>query len=359
MSNKFIATVSQVNRRIALTFKKDAELADLYVRGEVSNYIRHYKSGHIYFTLKDTDSALKCVMFALEAEALTFEPENGQSIIARGNIGIYERDGVYQLYVSSIEAEEEKTEESALAAFLKLKEKLEKERIFENNRALPPYPKKICVITAKDGAALQDILSVFSRRYPLLEVLLIPALVQGLGAPASLMSALKAAQSTAADLIIITRGGGSAEDLQAFNDEALARAIYASETPVVSAVGHEIDFTIADFAADLRAPTPSAAAELVTPDIADISRAVDAFTADLRRRMSNLVERKQQRLDSVTSLIDALSPERIFARGYSAIFDKNGNIIKSAEGVNINDELTVRLAQGGLTVAVKEKNERF
>jgi exodeoxyribonuclease VII large subunit len=360
MNDRFVATVSQVSRRIALTFKKDTELTDLHVRGEVSNYLRHYKSGHIYFTLKDADSALKCVMFSLEAESLTFEPENGQSIIARGNIGIYERDGVYQLYVSAIESEEqEKPEENIFAQFLKLKEKLEKERIFENNRVLPAYPKKICVITSRDGAALQDMLSVFERRYPLLEVVLIPALVQGQNAPKSLTDALDAAQGIGADLIILARGGGSAEDLWAFNDEALARVICASAVPVVSAVGHETDFTIADFAADLRAPTPSAAAELTTPDIADLSRALDAHLAALRRRVVSIVERKQQRLDAVVKLIDALNPERVFARGFAAVFGEGGELIRNAESVNINDELEIKLAQGGLTVVVKGvKNEK-
>ncbi|MDR2531510.1 MAG: exodeoxyribonuclease VII large subunit [Oscillospiraceae bacterium] len=380
-SNRFVATVSQVNRRIAVTLKKDAELDNLYVRGEISNFICHYKSGHVYFTLKDSDSSLKCVMFAPAAEKLTFLPENGQNIIAGGKIGVYERDGAYQLYAATLEAPEEKQEEESLyASFLKLKETLEKEGVFSNSRPLPAYPERICLITAKDGAALQDMLSVFARRYPVLEVLLIPALVQGAGAPASLTKALKAANRENCDLIILARGGGSAEDLWAFNDEGLTRAVYASDVPVVSAVGHETDFTLVDFAADLRAPTPSAAAELATPDLSELPLMLDNLLADLKRRVFAVTERKQSKLEhlereisrrikniisykkqellAVENVINALNPERVFARGFAAVFDKDGAAVKSSENIKINDELNIRLAEGNLTVIVKEKTQR-
>ncbi|MCL2694007.1 MAG: exodeoxyribonuclease VII large subunit [Oscillospiraceae bacterium] len=375
--NKFIATVSQVNRRVSLTLKNDAALSNICVKGEVLNFVSHYKSGHLYFTLKDEEAALKCVMFALEAEKLTFTPEDGQNVIASGRISVYERDGVYQLYTTSLELpDDEQDTESLFAAFLKLKEKLEKEGIFANSRPLPTYPRRICLITAKDSAALQDMLAVFERRYPLAEVLLIPALVQGKSAPVSVINGLKTAQKLDADLIIIARGGGSAEDLWAFNDEALAREIYASLSPVVSAIGHETDFTLADFAADLRAPTPTAAAELSTPDLSELPLALDSLIADLRRRVVNILERREQRLEylareinlrvknlviykkkeleAAEELIHALSPQKVFSRGFAAVF-KGGKAVRSAKDAEIGDELGVKLAEGNLTVVVKEK----
>ncbi|MCL1822849.1 MAG: exodeoxyribonuclease VII large subunit [Oscillospiraceae bacterium] len=377
-ADRFIATVSQVNRRVSLNLKNDKVLADIYVKGEISNFICHYKSGHVYFTLKDSESALKCVMFSLEAEKLSFEPENGMSIIAKGNIGVYERDGVYQLYVSALEQEKETEEADGLfAAFLKLKEKLEKEGIFSQSREFPAFPEKVCLITSKDGAALQDMLSVFERRYPLLELFLIPAIVQGKSAPASVIKAIKAANQTDFDFIIIARGGGSAEDLWAFNDEALARAIYASRIPVVSAVGHETDFSLSDFAADLRAPTPSAAAELTTPDLSGFVPALENILSDLQQKVSGITERqklkierlekeiharvknnyinKKRTLDALQNLINALSPEKVFARGYAAVFNQSGNIIKNTADVQFGEELNIQLADGSLTVVVKNK----
>jgi exodeoxyribonuclease VII large subunit len=355
-NHKFIATVSQVNRRIALNIKRDAELADICIAGEVSNFIHHYKSGHIYYTLKDADSSLKCVMFAQEARSLSFQPENGQNVVARGRIQVYEPGGVYQLYTTALELPEaEKQEESLYEAFLKLKEKLEKDGVFTNARPLPAYPERIALITAKDSAALADMLSVFERRYPVLELVLIPALVQGKGAPASLISALEAAGSADADLIIIARGGGSAEDLWAFNDEALAREIYASAVPVVSGVGHETDFTIADFAADFRAATPTAAAELATPDLSDLPDVLDSLLADMRRRVNNKLTYKIKEIEAAERLINALNPEKVFRRGYAAVFGADGKAVKTSAGVEAGDELRIRLAEGELTVTVKEK----
>jgi exodeoxyribonuclease VII large subunit len=355
---KFIVTVSQVNRRVALTLKNDTVLSDIYVRGEISNFIRHYKSGHVYFTLKDGESALKCVMFSLEAERLTFVPENGMSVVAGGKINVYERDGQYQLYTTSLEIPDEtpeEKEENIYEAFLKLKAKLEKEGVFSNSRQLPYYPKKICLITAKDGAALQDMLSVFERRYPVLEVLLIPALVQGAGAPKSLKSALLSAQNTGADFIILARGGGSAEDLWAFNDEALAREIYKSAIPVVSAVGHETDFTIADFAADMRAATPTGGAEMTTPDLSLLPEVLDGYLADLQRKIHRILDRKRKKLEYLENVINALSPEKTFARGYAAVFRMDGQAIKNSEDVQIGEEINIKLAEGSLTAIVKEK----
>jgi len=384
-SSRFVATVSQVNRRIALMVKNDAALSDIYVKGEVSNFVHHYKSGHLYFTLKEgsgepnSNSALKCVMFAADTDKLGFIPEDGDNIIARGRIQVYERDGVYQLYAASLERGEEDESDGLFASFVRLKEKLEKEGVFSNSRPLPSYPKKICLITAKDGAALQDMLSVFARRYPVMEVLLIPALVQGKSAPRSLKKALVKAGGSGADLIILARGGGSAEDLWAFNDEELARAVYASPVPVVSAVGHETDFTLTDFAADLRAPAPSAAAELVTPDLSELVPALDHLLVNLKRRISarldkrardfdyltreinlrikNILLYKQRELDSAETLINALNPDKVFSRGFAAVYGKDGGIVKDSETVGIGDELNIRLAKGKLKVSVIEKGE--
>jgi exodeoxyribonuclease VII large subunit len=295
-------------------------------------------------------------MFCLEAEKLTFVPENGQTIIAGGRIGVYERDGQYQLYVQTLEKPDEpEAEKTAHELFFELKEKLQKENIFANNRPLPAYPKKICLITAKDGAALQDMLVVFGRRYPLVELLLIPALVQGQTAPKSLIAALGAANKESADLIIIARGGGSAEDLSAFNDEALTRAIHASKIPVVSAVGHEVDFTLADFAADLRAATPTAAAELTTPDLSNLPQTLDALLVSLQQKTHGILERQKSRLEYLERIINALSPEKTLARGYAAVFDKDGRAVKSTENIQINDELKIKLAEGELIAVVKEK----
>jgi exodeoxyribonuclease VII large subunit len=356
MSNKFIATVSQVNRRVSLTLKNDTALNDIYVSGEISGFVRHYKSGHIYFTLKDSESALKCVMFSLEADKLTFQPENGMNIVAGGRIGLYERDGQYQLYTNTLELPQtEDRQESIYEQFLKLKEKLDKENIFSNNRELPAYPKRICLITAPDGAALQDMLSVFGRRYPVAEFLLIPALVQGITAPKSLAAALHAANKTEPDLIILARGGGSAEDLWGFNDERLAREIYGSRVPVVSAIGHETDFTIADFAADLRAATPTAAAELTTPDLSDLPAMLDNLLANLQQKIHAILSRKKSKLEHLESVINALSPEKTFARGYAAVFTQDGNALRSSEKVEIGEEINIKLAEGNLKAIVKEK----
>jgi exodeoxyribonuclease VII large subunit len=378
MSNRLIVTVSQVNKRAALMLKKDSALSDVYVSGEISNLRCHHSSGHVYFTLKDSDAALNCVMFSLEAERLAFQPEDGQSVIAGGFIQIYEPFGSYQLRTLTLELPEVgDAEENIYASFLKLKEQLAKDGVFANSRPLPVYPGRICLITAKDSAALQDMLVVFERRYPLLEIVLIPASVQGKGAPAALIKALKAANNTDSDLIILARGGGSAEDLWAFNDESLAREIHKSTAPVVSAIGHETDETLADYAADVRAATPTAAAELVTPDVSEIEFALDTLLEEMRRKTSSILERQQSRLsflereinlrmknyilyrkqelDSVMNVIDALNPEKIFARGYSAVFSSDGKIVKSSENIKIGDELNIKLAGGGLKVTVKEK----
>ncbi|MCM1418834.1 MAG: exodeoxyribonuclease VII large subunit, partial [Roseburia sp.] len=257
----FTVTVSQLNRRIALMLKGDKSLAGLVVRGELSNVTLH-SSGHLFFTLRDESAAVRGVMFRSNAERLAFLPEEGMSVIVTGNVQCFERDGVYQIY--AVEIAPSGAGEQAVAQ-KQLKERLLKEGIFSRKRPLPTFPQKICVITAETGAAIRDILNVLERRCPTVRVIFIPALVQGDKAPESICRAFRLAEGTDADLVIFGRGGGSAEDLSAFDTEAVARAVYLSPIPTISAVGHEIDVCLADLAADLRAPTPSAAAELAVP----------------------------------------------------------------------------------------------
>jgi exodeoxyribonuclease VII large subunit len=264
LSEKKAATVSQVNRRISDVVAGDELLSGIAVKGEVSNFKLHRQSGHIYFTLKDDKSTLKCVMFKSFADKIKFLPGDGTEVIAEGDVRVFEREGVCQLYTQSISLD---GTGSLYEKFEQLKIMLNEEGVFSKKRLLPRIPRKIAVITAPDAAAFRDMVSVIGRRFPAAEILLIPTLVQGANAPESIVNALSAAQNTSADIIILGRGGGSAEDLQSFNNENVARAIFASRIPTISAVGHEIDFTIADFAADLRAPTPSAAAEIAVPDI--------------------------------------------------------------------------------------------
>ncbi|MBR6789350.1 MAG: exodeoxyribonuclease VII large subunit, partial [Oscillospiraceae bacterium] len=260
-----ILTVSQINQYLKQTLDEDVQLKSIFIRGEISNFTHHLKSGHFYFTLKDAKSAIKAVMFKWNASQLRFKPSNGMSVIIFGSVQFYERDGVCQIYCTDMQPD---GIGALYTAYEQLKAKLEGEGLFDpsHKKQLPAFPKRIGVITAKTGAALQDVINILSRRYPLGELVLIPALVQGEQAPASICTALKQAENAELDLLIVGRGGGSIEDLWAFNDERVARTVYACPIPVISAVGHETDYTICDFVADLRAPTPSAAAELAVPD---------------------------------------------------------------------------------------------
>lgn len=284
----FTLTVSQLNRYVKALVEEDSKLRDVYIKGEISNFTNHYRSGHFYFTLKDEKSAVKAVMFKSYASALPFEPESGMLVLARASVGVFERDGVYQLYITDLQPDGA----GALAvAYEQLKRKLSAEGLFDDGRKkpLPAYPKTIGVVTSETGAAFQDIVNVLTRRWPLAKVLLSPAQVQGQGAADTLVKGLRTLDGRC-DVIIIGRGGGSAEDLWQFNSEALARQIAVTETPVVSAVGHETDFTICDLAADVRAPTPSAAAELATPSMDDLRKRVAACDELLRQSAWNLVD---------------------------------------------------------------------
>ncbi len=360
-NQNLILTVSQANRYVKSLLDGDARLKDVLIRGEISNYSDHYRSGHAYFTLKDDSSAIKAAFFRSYRERLPFQPQDGMRIIVRGQISLYERDGAYQLYVWEMQPDGV----GALhLAFEQLKNRLAGEGLFEPSakKTLPPFPETIGVITSPTGAVIQDICNVIGRRYPCVQLRLYPVSVQGASAAGEICSALSQADREGlCDLIIIARGGGSLEDLWPFNDERLAREIFSAKTPIISAVGHETDFTIADFVADLRAPTPSAAAELAVPDGARLRQSVQNLqdTAEysmtqrilqadtrmgqisqtLKEQMNHLLGYKQEQLSllrekaasagsafleprlnrlAVTAgKLSALNPMRVLARGYS------------------------------------------
>ncbi|MBQ9383970.1 MAG: exodeoxyribonuclease VII large subunit [Ruminiclostridium sp.] len=417
INKPFTVTVTQLNRKISFMLSGEKSFADLCVRGEISNLTINARSGHIYFTLKDENSSVRGVMFSDRADKLSFVPEAGMSVVVRGSVKCYERDGVYQIYA----AEMTRAGAGALAEeFEKLKARLNAEGLFSQKREIPKIPDKICVITSETGAVLQDIRNVLSRRWPQVKVILIPAAVQGDTAPASLVSAFEKADTTDADVIIFGRGGGSAEDLSCFNSEAVARAIFGSRIPTISAVGHETDFTIADLTADKRAPTPSAAAELAVPDkdevisaLSDKKRAigqqlyrviekktaamriigseirakspvqrlktdeqkligvsdairskmsvitfrygsrVDALESSVRIRMHSLLDTKERSFVNTAAVIEALNPLAVLLRGYSITY-RDGKAVVSAEEVKSGDTVKIRLSDGEITAEVKD-----
>ncbi len=396
-----ILTVSQLNFYVKTMLDSDSRLRSVYLKGEISNLTDHQRSGHIYFTLKDAKSALKAVMFANSAKYLKFRPENGMTVIVKGRISLYEAAGTYQLYADDMQPD---GTGAINLAFEQLKKKLSEEGLFDESRKkpLPSYPKKIGVITSPEGAALQDISKILKRRYPIGTIVLCPVQVQGEGAARQMTEAVrKLNRLKCADVIIIGRGGGSAEDLQNFNDESLARAIAASDIPVVSAVGHETDFTICDLAADVRASTPSAGAELVSPEI-DVMRAeteyycqkihslTEAKLNSERRRLDTLaksgvlrspfeyVNTKKMMLDllsrslmlsytailsaekqkfaEINAKLDALSPLKVLYRGYSVVMNQ-GKVIHSIKSANVNDNVDVMMSDGVLKCSVTERVE--
>ena len=313
MNNPIVVTVSQVNRRLSLMLSSDDTLKDVCVKGEISNFTCHFKTGHLYFTLKDESAAMKAVMFRSETDSLSFMPENGMFVQVRGSVRVFERDGVFQLYATEIRTD---GVGELYRAYEQLKEKLEKGGYFIRKRKIPECPRKICVITSETGAALQDILNIIQRRYPLVEVTLIPTQVQGKDAPSSLVESMKLAQSTKADVIIIGRGGGSIEDLWAFNNEEVAMAIFNSDIPTISAVGHETDFTIADFVSDLRAPTPSAAAELAVPDINVIKAGIIALRGYLYENIQRRISECEKETERLFEKIRSKSPSAKLEQAY-------------------------------------------
>jgi exodeoxyribonuclease VII large subunit len=393
-----VVGVAELNGYIKALIDSDEALADVCVRGELSNY-KIYPSGHHYFTLKDKESSLRCVFFKNSSLKLRFKPENGMEVLALGRISVFPRDGAYQLYVSELARS---GAGDLHAAFERLKAKLEAEGLFDAGakKPLPKYPARIAVITSPAGAAVRDIIRVLGARWPLSAVRILPVRVQGEEAPAELVKAINYANKyRVADVIITGRGGGSIEDLWAFNDEQVARAIFASEIPVISAVGHEPDVTIADYVADVRAATPSNAAELAVPDIAEVSqmlaglrrrasssctRAFDAARARLdnlagRRCLTDpmsyiddkrmLLDMTRERLASAASgglhagrerfaraaaALDALSPLKVLGRGYAIVRTGSGALVKSASDVSLGDELSVRLERDEIKCKVCE-----
>ena len=391
MPDFFTVTVSQVTRRLSMIVKGDKALSDVYVAGEISNFTLHKASGHMYFTLKDEISSIKCVMFAGKAAGLTFMPYSGQSVIVRGGVNVYERDGANQIYVSEII---EKGQGELAIAFEKAKRELEAGGYFDKKRPIPKQPKKVCLITAEKGAALQDMLNIIARRRPILEVVLIPATVQGAYAPATLINGIEAAQTTGADLIIVGRGGGSC-----FNDIGYAKALYNSEIPTISAVGHETDFTISDFVADLRAPTPSAAAEIATSVTCDdlsehieltydrlsdivhsqiegYEQLVDSYQRHIAayspiKRLERLlrelelldnrvkasvtghIRSNEALIESYTDKIEALSPVNVLRRGYSAV-TVNGRNVGSINDMSVGDNAEIQMSDGIAKATITE-----
>ena len=393
-----VFSVTQVNNYIKGVMDSDPLLGGLLVRGELSNY-KIYPSGHHYFTLKDAEGSLRCVMYQGKARSLRFRPADGMQVIASGNITVFPRDGTYKLYCDSLSV-------SGVGdlhmAYEQLKEKLYREGLFDqaHKKPLPRYPQRIAVITSGAGAVLHDIIRVVRARYPLVKILLLPVRVQGPEAPAEIVGALRYANRwKLGDVIITGRGGGSIEDLWAFNDEGVARAIYDSEIPVISAVGHEPDVTIADFVADVRAATPSNAGEIAVPDMAELQERLrsseSAMAGSLRRHLTllrqnldtaarkrvlrdpmaflqdkrmllgymqkemshageSLLAAPRRKLGALAASIDALSPLKVLGRGYAMVTDRTGQVVRSVRDIQIDDDLSIILGDGTARCRVEE-----
>ena len=396
-----IYAVSEVNGLIKDLIDGTPQLSGLYIRGELSNY-KIYPSGHHYFTLKDGQSALRCVMFKSSAMKLRFRPENGMQAVVFGRISVFPRDGAYQLYCTQLSPD---GVGDLYVAFEQLKQKLQQEGLFDpaHKKPLPPYPQRIAIVTSGAGAAVHDMIRILRRRYPIAKVLLLPVRVQGAEAPPEIVGAIRYANRwKLGDVLITGRGGGSMEDLWAFNDERVARAIYASEIPVISAVGHEPDVTISDFVADARASTPSNAAEIAVPDQVELRRQLSdlaermtgsqasrlqalrervdalgrkrvltdqlAYVQDkrmellhLQQRLGDLanaeIARKQKTFTALAASLDAMSPLKVLGRGYAVARNEAGQVLKSSGEVTIGDRVRVTLGSGGFTAVVDHIEE--
>lgn len=390
-------TVKQLNFYVKSLLEGDVHLQSVAVTGELSNFKSHYASGHLYFTLKDADAAIRCVMFRSFAARVPFAPRDGMQVVLIGRVSVYEKDGQYQFYAEQMLP----VGEGDLAReFERIKERLNAKGMFnqENKRPLPKFPKKIAVVTSETGAAVRDILNILSRRWPVAEIIMCPVSVQGESAVPEMLDALdRLYRLNTADLIIIGRGGGSAEDLNEFNSEALAEKIYQSPVPIISAVGHETDFSISDFVADLRAPTPSAAAELAAPDSVELEKRLQKYesllkaaltgkynycTARLDKAVSTVFKRPQYyivntrseradraaerlaggfsallnnneaRLSALAAGLDALSPLKVLSRGY-AVALKDGETVKTVAELKKGEDITVKFADGSAVCEVK------
>lgn len=381
-----IATVSQINSYIKKIIDNNLILNNIWIKGEISNFKLHY-SGHMYITLKDDNSVLKAVMFKSSARTLSFTPNDGMKVMARGRISVYEAGGAYQLYIEEMIPD---GVGDLYAAYEKLKKTLLEEGLFDQKykKTIPKFPKNIGVVTATTGAAVRDIINVISRRYPYAHIIIYPSLVQGVGAASNIVKAIEYFNDkNMADTLIVGRGGGSIEDLWAFNEEIVARAIFKSKIPIISAVGHETDFTIADFVADLRAPTPSAAAEIAVPSQTELissisvtkSRLISSITKVIQHNnlyLKNLkiknpkdrIQEKSLKLDNMIKemekylnikmlqnkknlcelcgKIDALSPLSVMARGYAIALKDDGTVIKTVKDLNCGDEFDLKMTDG-------------
>lgn len=402
MMNIPVFSVSHINRYIKSLFDSDLGLQSVFVSGEISNFSNHYKTGHCYFSLKDDSAAIKAVMFSRQASRLKFIPENGMKVIVNGRVSLFERDGVYQIYVEDMQPDGA----GALAvAFEQLKRKLEAQGLFDasHKKPIPSFPKRVGVITSPTGAAVQDIFNVLGRRFPKAEIVFKGVSVQGSNAPSEMIEAIEEfGRRKCADVIIIGRGGGSAEDLWCFNDELLARAIYACDIPVISAVGHETDFTICDFVSDLRAPTPSAAAELAVPDINTLLMNTASLTDRLYSAINNTVSAERKKLmlilqkrsfsdpgkffkseydmlencrlrlkassekillrekhsiGTLVTSLEKLNPLSVLLRGYS-IVSLDGKITESIENIKTDDILKIQMSDGEMMCRVLETERK-
>lgn len=401
---KNILTVTALNEYVKMILDRDPLLSGVYVKGEISNFVNH-RTGHFYFTLKDEGGAIKAVMFKSSNAKLKFLPENGMKVIVHGRVSGFVRGGDYQLYADDMEPD---GIGSLYIRYEQLKKKLEAEGLFNlaRKKPLPKIPSRVGIITSPTGAAVRDMINVTGRRFPFAEIILYPSLVQGDGAPEQLVRALKYFNETrSVDVIIIGRGGGSIEDLWAFNDEELARTVAASSIPVISAVGHETDFTICDFAADRRAPTPSAAAELAVPETGELKRKFLNVVGRMELSLTKKAEQARRRLDAAaksrvltspkyliddkrmavlslsermdsafgmllekkrslfaqkTAKLEALNPMSVISRGYSAVFLDDGTLVKSVTQVKEGDEFSFKTCDGkvGGRVTTIERNER-
>lgn len=333
MNSPLILSVSQLNLYAKSLLEQDINLSNVFVSGEISNFTDHYRSGHLYMSIKDNSASISAVMFAGNASRLKFRPENGMSVIVRGRVSIYERDGRYQLYIDDMQPDGI----GALAlAFEQTKEGLAKAGLFdaEHKKSIPEIPQKIGVISSPTGAAVQDVLNVLSRRFPIAEIVFAGVQVQGDSAAPTIIEAIKMMNEyTAVDTIIIARGGGSAEDLWPFNDEKLAYAIYNSEIPIISGVGHETDFTICDFVADLQAPTPSAAAELAVPDMREQKHYISALRASLDNAVEVNIRELEYNLETLTKSSVLQNPEKIIENCELYLDTLNSRINESFKGI--------------------------
>ncbi len=392
-------TVTQLNEYVKRLIERTPQLSDVYVKGEISNFKNHYSTGHFYFTLKDEGGQLRAVMFKSFASKMKFMPEDGMKVTLHGRISAFVRDGTYQIYADSMEPD---GVGSLYVAFEQLKKRLEREGLFDISRKkpLPKIPTRVGIITSPTGAAIRDMINVCGRRFPYAKLILFPSLVQGPDAPPQLIEGLKYFNQTgSADVIIIGRGGGSIEDLWAFNDEGVARAVAASTIPVISAVGHETDFTICDFAADKRAPTPSAAAELAVPETEELKRKIsnivkresevmshmvrfyrerlkalsasramsdpmnvindrrmllDMFSDKLSAAFGHELVMKKAQLSTETGKLNALNPLSVIARGYSAVYKEDGRLVKSVNDVTPGDRVEFKTIGGAAVCTVDE-----